>query len=387
MQEAQKMESLGILAGGIAHDFNNLLVGIVGNADFALLSEPADSAIRGSLEDIVDASHRAAELTNQMLAYSGKGRFVVGSIDLAQLVADTSRLLEAVISKNARLELDLEKVPAVEGDATQLRQVVMNLITNGSDALEGGRGTVRLSTRLVDADSQMLSRFHFGETLTEGSYVCFEVTDSGSGMDEATVARIFDPFFTTKFTGRGLGLAAALGIVRAHRGAIEVQSQPGLGTTFRLLLPPVVDELGVRPQSAAPAGEGWHGSGLVLVVDDEPPVLRVLKRLLEQGGFDVLTAGSGREALERFPEHAEKIVAVILDMTMPELDGEETFMALRDLDAGVPIILASGYSESEVRSGFAGDGPNGFLQKPFTSESLVTALRQVLAPVEADCGG
>jgi two-component system cell cycle sensor histidine kinase/response regulator CckA len=378
MQQAQKMESLGILAGGIAHDFNNLLVGILGNADLLLMTTPPDAASRGPLKDILDSSQRASELTNQMLAYSGKGSFVVSSIDLAQLVHDTGHLLEAVISKNASMELLLDEVPPVEGDATQLRQVVMNLITNASDALDGERGDVRVTTRLIEADAGDLAGYHFGDALSEGAYVCIEVSDSGCGMDDETAARIFDPFFTTKFTGRGLGLAAVLGIVRAHRGAIQVESKPGRGTTFRLLLPPSSrrPSESESPMEADP--KRWLGSGTILVVDDEPSIRRLVGRALERAGFDVLEAKSGREALDLFPEHAARIVAILLDLTMPDLGGEETFTALRELGADVPIVLCSGYSESEVRAGFEGAGPSEFLHKPFTAVTMLAVLRRVL---------
>jgi len=240
VQQGQKLESLGIMAGGIAHDFNNLLAGIQGNAELALLDLPADSPVRHHLKDAQEAAERAADLTSQMLAYSGKAHFAVEPLDLACLVEETARLLKAVVSKKARLEYALEEVPAVEANATQLRQVVMNLITNASDALEDTEGVIRIRTGLILAGAEKLSELRLGDGLAPGRYAFVEVSDTGCGLDEDVADRIFDPFFSTKFAGRGLGLAAALGIMRGHRGAIDVNSEPGRGTTIRVLLPPTV---------------------------------------------------------------------------------------------------------------------------------------------------
>ncbi len=380
MLQAQKMESLGILAGGIAHDFNNLLVGILGNADLALSGVPEDSPLHGPLSDILESSRRAAELTNQMLAYSGRSRFVLAPIDLPRLAGETRQLLQAVISKNARVELDLGPVPLVEGDTAQIRQVIMNLITNASDALKGEAGTIRVVTREVDVGRDVLGGYQLGDTIEPGRYVCLEVSDTGTGMDEEIAGRIFDPFFTTKFTGRGLGLSAVLGIVRAHKGAIRVDSDPGRGTTIRFLLPPaqaLADEVGPEATDALGA-ESLHGSGKVLVADDEPPVLRVLVRTLERAGFEVVAAANGREALERWSEHGGDFVAVILDMTMPEQGGRETLAALREAGAAVPIILSSGYSADEASAQLEGERPDAFLQKPFASSDLIATLRRTI---------
>jgi CheY-like chemotaxis protein len=315
-----------------------------------------------------------------MLAYSGRSRFVLAPIDLPRLSAETRHLIEAVISKNARVEIDLEPVPLVEGDKAQIRQVIMNLITNASDALKGYSGTVRVATREIEISRDVLGSYQLGDTIEPGRYVCLEVTDSGAGMDEDVAARIFDPFFTTKFTGRGLGLSAVLGIVRAHHGAIRVESKPGLGTTIRLLLPPSRvpsddRQIGLEGLRVGPA---WRGSGTVLIADDEPPVLRVLSRTLERAGFDVVTATNGREALERFTERGGDFVAVILDMTMPEQGGRETLVALRRAGADVPIILSSGYSADEASAEFEGDQPDGFIQKPYATSALLATLESLI---------
>jgi len=377
MLQAQKLESLGILAGGIAHDFNNLLAGILGNADLVLKLAAPDSEMREPLLDIVEASRRAAELTNQMLAYSGRSRFVVGAIDLRRLTEETRQLLSAVITKNARVELDLDPVPLIEGDPTQLRQVVMNLITNASDALESTGGTIRVSTRVVEVTADQLAEHQLGDDLEPGRFVSLEVSDTGAGMDPATTARIFDPFFTTKFTGRGLGLSAVLGIVRAHHGAIRVESKAGHGTSIRLLLPPSrsAGEAKERAAETSPREDAWRGRGSVLVADDEPAVLRLLKRILTATGFDVVTASSGPEALTRFGEHADEVVAVLLDMTMPGHGGLETLARLREAGASVPIILTSGYAQIGARDELEQELANAFIQKPFAAADLVAILR------------
>ncbi len=378
IQHTQKLESLGVLAGGIAHDFNNLLVGILGNASLALMDLPDESPARYSLEQIETAAQRAADLTNQMLAYSGKGRFVVQPLHLSRLVEEMTHLLEASISKKVVLKYAFaEALPAVEADATQIRQVIMNLITNASEAIGNKSGTVTVSTGLVQADRAYLSETYLNEELPEGSYVYLEVADTGTGMDSATRARIFDPFFTTKFTGRGLGLAAVLGIVRGHRGAIKIYSEPGHGTTFRVLLP-CTDR--VPDDAAQDTGrfERWLGSGTVLVVDDEASVRQVARQILERAGFTIITAENGRQAIERFREDADDVAAVLLDMTMPDMNGEETFRELRRIRSDARIILSSGYSQQEITSRFAGKGLAGFVQKPYLATTLLTKLRQAL---------
>jgi PAS domain S-box-containing protein len=376
MRNAQKLESLGVLAGGIAHDFNNLLVGVLGNAGLALLELPDDSPARQAIRDIEISAQRAAELTRQMLAYSGRGTFRVEPVDVSTLVEEMSQLLRRVISKQAQLSLHLDRaLPAVVGDATQLRQVVMNLITNASDALDERQGTIRLETGVVQADRQMLASTYLDEELPEGEYVCIEVSDTGVGMDAATAARLFDPFFTTKFTGRGLGLAAVLGIVRGHRGAISLQSAPGKGTTFRVLLPAAQ---GVSaPTPAPPASTLARGSGRVLLVDDEEAVRGLARRVLERGGFDVVEAQSGEEALARYEERPDTVTAVVLDLTMPGLGGEATFHALRRTRPDLPIVLSSGYmpEEGDAFSGVA------FLAKPYRPAELVDAVNAAIERV------
>ncbi len=378
MLHTQKLESLGVLAGGIAHDFNNLLTGILGNADLALLELSPLAPARESLHHIGAAARRASELCRQLLAYSGKGRFVVQPIDLAELVREMGHLLAISISKKAVLQYRFsERPPAVDADATQLRQVVMNLIVNASEAMGDGGGVITVSSGRATCDAPYLKDCFCGPDTKPGDFVYLEVADTGHGMDHATLERIFDPFFTTKFTGRGLGLAAVLGIVRGHRGAIRVCSEPGRGTTFKLLFPASRGQ--TRPAGASPAEPAtWRAEGVVLVVDDEEAVRSISRRMLERAGFTVLTAVDGHDAVAQFERERRCISLVVLDLTMPRLDGEACFRALHQLEPEVKVLLTSGFNEQEAVNLFAGKGLAGFLQKPFTSEELLAKVRACL---------
>jgi two-component system, cell cycle sensor histidine kinase and response regulator CckA len=387
LQEAQKLESLGLLAGGIAHDFNNLLTSVLGNVGLARMELPSDSPILSYLEQIEQTAVRAADLCRQMLAYSGRGRFVVRRLDLSALVQETTELLRLTTSKKAALRLELAPdLPAVSGDPTQLRQIVMNLVINASDAMGGRPGVIRIATGLQRVDSVELGSAGFAEDMAPGDHVFLEVSDTGCGMSPETQAKIFDPFFTTKFAGRGLGLAAVLGIVRAHKGAIRVHSEPGRGSTFTLLLPPVQGEA-EGAKGALPVAGGWRGHGKVLVVDDEEGVRRVAARAFAKVGFQVETAKDGREGLQKFSRAPETYRAVVMDLTMPEMDGEEAFREMTGLRSGVRVLLMSGYSPQESVDRFAGKGLGGFIQKPFTAPELLEALRRLLeSPGEwSDC--
>jgi PAS domain S-box-containing protein len=380
MQEVQKLESLGVLAGGIAHDFNNLLMAIVGNADLAMLALSPASPVRSNLEDITRVSLRAADLCCQMLAYSGKGRFVIGRYDLSEIVREMTQMLEVSVSKKASLRYSFAaELPAVEVDATQMRQVIMNLITNASEALEKEVGVISVSTGVMECDGDYLAECYLGENLSEGEYVYLEVADSGSGMDEETRRRIFDPFFTTKFTGRGLGLAVVLGIVRGHRGAIKVSSEPGRGTTFRILLPAMTWKPEDRTSTPVPNAP-LRRSGTILLVDDDSAVRDVGTRMLERLGFKVISAAHGREGLEAFKERKGEIDCIILDLTMPEMAGDEVFRELTNLQSDVCVILSSGYTQEDVTVRFADKKPAGFVQKPYTLANLMETLNRVLGP-------
>jgi len=381
IQHAQKLESLGILAGGIAHDFNNLLVAVLGHADLALSDLPDTSPGQQHVEGIRTAAMRARELTNQMLAYSGKGRFVVRSLDLGEVVREMGNLLEAAIPKKVNIRyVTADDLPAVEVDVAQIRQVVMNLVTNAAEAIEAGDGDglVTLATGRQTLSEESIRTIFFEDGLRAGEYVFLEVHDDGCGMDKETCDRLFEPFFTTKFQGRGLGLAAVLGIVRGHGGTIKVYSELGSGTSFKVLLPV---GSGVAPRDEKePTGSVSSKAlqGTVLVVDDEELVRNVSAQMLMSMGLDVLTAVDGLDALEVFKANQDRIVLVLLDMTMPRMDGEETFRELSAMASDVRVVLTSGYNEQDATNRFVGKGLAGFIRKPFTLHDLKDLLGTTL---------
>jgi two-component system cell cycle sensor histidine kinase/response regulator CckA len=375
---SQKLESLGVLAGGIAHDFNNLLCVMLGSAELAQHRIGRDHPAFDNLELVRESAERAAALCQQMLAYSGKGRFVIEPQDVSRVVRSVAHLLQVSISKKAHLRYELApELPAVEADATQLRQVLLNLVVNASEALGDDGGQIDVVTRVLDCDRGCLRGSYLADDLAPGRYVCLEVADSGSGMDEQTRARVFDPFFSTKFAGRGLGLAAVLGIVRGHRGAIEVQSEPGKGSLFRVLLPESEKQCVAAPQAGVEP-ESWQGRGLALLVDDEPGVRAVGREMLEKCGFEVVTAADGGQGVLAYRERAHEFVLVVLDLTMPDLNGEEAFREIRKIRPEARVILTSGYDESETSQRFGGHGPAAFLQKPFHMATLREKVRAVL---------
>jgi PAS domain S-box-containing protein len=404
--QTQKLESLGVLAGGIAHDFNNLLVGILGNAGLALMELPPESPAHETVKQIETAGQRAAELARQMLAYSGKGHFVIQPLNLNLLIEEMAHLLQVAISKSVVLKFNFARdLAVIEADATQIRQIVMNLVVNAAEAIGEENGIITITTGAMHVDCEYLAEAYPMPDPKPGDYVFLEVTDSGCGMDAETQTKIFDPFFTTKFTGRGLGLAAVLGIVRGHKGAIKISSTPGQGTTFTVLLPSI--------ETAAAPMEAEHGlrtSSLsgnrnqVLVIDDDDTVRKVTARVLEKLGFSVLQAAGGRDGIEAFRNHAHEITCVLLDLTMPHPTGEEVFREIRRLKPDTPVILMSGYSEQEAISHFAGPVPApppkgsygtgrsllhpdakdtersagiaGFLKKPYTPDELREQLEK-----------
>ncbi len=379
LQQAQKLESLGILAGGIAHDFNNLLSGILGHADLALCDlDPADRT-HEHLVAVVNSARRAAELTRELLAYSGRGQFVVDAIDLSTLAHDMVALLSLSVGGRCRLELDTgADLPAVEGDATQLRQVLMNLVLNAAESIEGDDGVVTVSTGCETVDAATRAGLVVDDAVPDGRYVALTVRDNGCGMSEEVRARIFDPFFTTKFMGRGLGLASVMGIVRGHGGAVRLTSAPGQGTTFTMLLPVSTRAVAPAPVVALPGGLPLSG-GAVLVVDDEESVRGMAVRMLARMGLSAYEAADGAEALRVFGERRAEILGVLLDMTMPGMSGEETFVALRRLDPGLHVLMTSGFSADDVVGRESLRGVAGFIQKPYRYEELEVALRAALA--------
>ena len=387
LQHTQKLESLGLLAGGIAHDFNNILMAILGNADLALDELSPMSPALANIQEIEKAAKRAAELAKQMLAYSGKGQFVVEPINPGELLGEMAHLLEVSISKKTVLKYDFaENLPTFDGDVTQIRQVIMNLITNAAEAIGDKSGVISLSTGAMYCDRAYLDgvneilRASLEEQLPENYYLFFEVADTGCGMDKATIEKIFDPFFTTKFTGRGLGMSAVLGIVRGHKGALKIQSEVGKGTTFKVLFPSndaAPGEVAAGKENAIEIDE-WCGSGTVLIVDDEETIVAVGAQMLERLGFSTMTASGGELALELFREHHEEIVCVLLDLMMPNMDGEETFREMRQLRPDLKVVLCSGYNEQEATRRFDSSQLAGFIQKPYTMTVLKDKLIEVL---------
>src|SRR5438046_3082845 len=375
--EAQKLESLGVLAGGIAHDFNNLLVSVLGNASLALGELPPHAPACEALRRIERAARRGSELTREMLAYAGKDMIALERVDVNAVVAETSDLLSVSIWSKVAMAYDLAPgLPAIEGDPTQIRQVIMNLVINASEAIGGAEGTITVCTGVVGLGPEALrDTLHPPEAAT-GPHVCIEVRDTGCGMDVATVAKVFDPFFSTKLTGRGLGLATVLGVVRRHRGALAITSAPGQGTTFRVYLPAAGPAARVEPPAAAapPApGEGRE-ERTVLLVDDEEDVRTVTAHMLERLGCSVLQAGDGREGVDVFRAHARRIDAVIVDLTLPRLSGDRVFREIRSIRPDARVILMSGYNDAKATGGLAEAGLAGFLRKPFSVGDLQKAL-------------
>lgn len=387
MLHVQKLESLGVLAGGIAHDFNNLLASILGNTSLAQMQLSSTSSANTYLNEIEKAAQRSAELVQQMLAYAGKGRFLVEEIDFNILVREMAGLLRTSISKKAELELELEPRPLrVKVDATQIRQVVMNLITNASDALGENAGAIRLRTRLVPEPpaavaEAMGSAAGLGAGVELGPAALLEVEDTGCGMDQKTRERLFDPFFTTKAKGRGLGLSALLGIVRTHRGAVLVESEVDQGSLFKVYLPLLIntaEEPAAAPAAgAAPGRVDWKPSGRILVVDDEEAVRQLASRILERLGFEAVTACDGESALELYRREGSSIRAVLLDMAMPRMNGRETLAELQRIDSDVKVVLSSGYGEASATT-LAEAGKVLFLQKPYRPQELDDRLRLLL---------
>ncbi len=362
--QAQKLESLGVLAGGVAHDFNNLLTGVMGSSSLLAEMLPEGSTEESLANQITGAAERAAHLTRQLLAYSGKGRFVIEEIDASATIREIVELLRASIPHTTTLVLSLaDGLTRVEADIAQFQQVVMNLVINGAEAMGDAPGQVTVTTRSRYIPASEIERRGELADLKPGEFISIEVADTGCGMDAQTVARMFDPFFTTKFTGRGLGLAAVQGIVRGHYGAIQVESAPGRGTRIEVLLPVVAR---AKPDGAAPA----DGHPAVLVVDDEEVVRETARLSLERAGFHVMLADNGQQAVEAVEKHTAKIQLVLLDLTMPVLSGKGALERIRAIDPRLPVVLFSGYNEADAMRQINRGDVAGFLKKPFTADAL-----------------
>jgi two-component system, cell cycle sensor histidine kinase and response regulator CckA len=380
LHHTQKLESIGILAGGIAHDFNNILMVILGNTELAMADISEVSPARQRLENINKASMRAADICRQMLAYSGKGLFVIKSVDLSEMVMEMAGMLDVSISKKVVLNYNLTKgLPLIEVDLAQIHQIIMNLVINASEAIGDRNGVINLSTGVQECDSRFLIENKMQDELSEGHYVYLEVEDTGCGIDHDTLSKIFDPFFSTKLEGRGLGLSAVQGIVKSHHGCMTILTEPGKGTIFKVLFP-----IPERPAdlifNEKSKQEGiWKGTGTILLVDDEEPLRSLGLQVLEGMGFDVLLAGNGREALEIFSMHRDEITCVILDLAMPQMDGEETFRKMIMIKPDLMVIISSGYSEQDIERRFHGKNISGIIHKPYRIDNLAGLLKKILA--------
>ena len=377
----QKLESLGVMAGGIAHDFNNLLAAVLGNLDMALTEmDEADAPARLSVREAIEAARRATDLTRQMLAYSGRGQTVARDVDLDVAIRDSAQILRVAVPRTISLDLQLHgALPAVVADPGQIQQVVMNLLTNAAEAYEGGAGVVSIRTGLADCTARELVRAAAPEPPPPGRYVWLEVADDGCGMSDETRQRLFDPFYSTKFTGRGLGMSVVHGIVRGHGGGLLVESAPGRGTRIRVLLP-ATDHAADAGEPSPRAAEGKPDvrGGRVLVVDDDPALRKVCRRMLEQAGFEVVEAADGPAALEALQKAAAPFEVVLLDYTMPRMHGFDVLKAIRQTHPALPVILCSGYSQQQATQRFAEAGLSGFLQKPYGLQELLDAIAKAL---------
>ena len=378
LRQSQKLESLGVLSGGIAHDFNNLLTTILGNANLGAMQLPPESPALPYLRQIEQATLRAADLTRQLLAYAGKGRLEVRAVDLNRLVAEMTQLLTVSISKKAMVRYDLaQNLPSISADSSQMQQLVMNLVTNASEAIgEEVSGLIIVRTGVQAVDEVTNGGLVPALPLAPGVYVTLEVSDTGCGMTPEVRERIFDPFFTTKFTGRGLGLSAMLGILRSHHGSLKVYSELGRGSVFKLFLPALARGAEAPPQR--PLGATWQGHGVLLLVDDEPSARAVARGLAESLGFQVLEAADGQEAVAMFELRHSEIRAVLMDLTMPHMDGRQAFLRMHAVAPDIPVVLTSGYSEQDVLADFLGRGLAGFLAKPYQSSQFQAVMRQVM---------
>ncbi|MCH7572816.1 MAG: response regulator [Planctomycetes bacterium] len=347
------------------------------------LSKEGSPALQ-QITEIQKISERAAALIKQMLAYSGKGKFVVAPLNLSQIIEELTHLLRISVSKKARLVCNFAAdLPAVEADSTQVQQIVMNLITNASEALGDENGDIVVSTGVIAANREYLADSCLDTRLPEGEYVFVEVSDTGCGMNASTLSKIFDPFFTTKFTGRGLGMSAALGIMRGHKGTIKIDSTEGVGTTIRLLFPCLEKETEAEPfdlpdQTGSPQPESC-GRGIVLVVDDEEFVREMACSILSSVGYRVETAVDGRDCLDVYEQHRDDVVAILLDLTMPRMNGAEVLRELRSRDRHVPVLLSSGYGVQEAEKRLNGEHFEGFLQKPYLRAALIDKIKEIVS--------
>ncbi|MBF0548352.1 MAG: PAS domain S-box protein [Candidatus Riflebacteria bacterium] len=380
---SQRLESLGLLAGGIAHDFNNFLTAILGHTDLVLLDLNDDSPARANLLDVKNVSFKAADLCKQLLAYSGKGKFSMENFDLNGLISEITGLLKTSISKKAVIGLRfLNERNFIKGDPAQIRQVIMNLVLNASDALENKPGEINIFVgEKTFSENELLSYTFQSGKPAEGNYIEIKVEDTGIGMPPEVLSKVFEPFFSTKAKGRGLGMSSVLGIVRAHNGGIFLESYPGKGSSFSIIFPPLQESDNLKGISAKIKlmEENKLDRGTILVVDDEEKIRDFTSLMLKRTGFEVLTASNGKECLELYQRYSKSISCIILDFSMPVMDGEETLRELLLLNNSIKVIATSGYVETTINSNLTIPPSVIFLKKPFQYESLIETIRKLLA--------
>ncbi|MEI6702114.1 MAG: PAS domain S-box protein, partial [Deltaproteobacteria bacterium] len=380
LQQSQKLESLGVLAGGIAHDFNNILAIIMG---YCSLTKMDYETAEKNIPEIEKAVERAAALCRQMLAYAGKAPFEKTQVDMCTVVTEMSKMLQSTIAQNVVIKPVLAAdVPSILGDASQIRQVVMNLIINAAEAIGDAQGEVRVSLSKKVLNKDGTEKDYLGKIIPHGCYACLEVADTGCGMSDETYNRLFEPFYTTKFYGRGLGMSAMLGIIKTHVGALQLSSELGKGTTFKIYLPVHISDCAGEDPPQQVASVPWQGSGTILLVEDEVQVLQIARTMLESLGFTVIEASNGKEGLELFQKNAGDINLVITDMGMPVMDGYQLFRELKTLKSDLPIIISSGFGDSVVESRIPGEIIAGSISKPYSFNRLRDVLKSVTEGIQ-----
>ena len=381
MFQTQKQESLGLMAGGLAHDFNNLLTGILGHADMAAASLPTDSPARPHLARVIESAHRVADSNRQLLAFAGKGKLLDARIDLDSVIRVAAAELEKDLPANCTLELRLDEgLPSVMGDENQMGQAIRNLLLNALQSQVGRTNAVVVLAVAIELASGDFVDCVTGKSIPPGCAIRVTVSDSGSGIDDATLARIFDPFFTTKTLGRGLGLPAVHGIVAAHGGAVGVDSAIDRGTTVRLAFPaaPALETIPEVVMTALERHLALAQRRSVLIIDDEDSVRMLMAQMIMKLGWEVFSAESGEQGIEAFRGNAERIAFVILDLMMPDMDGLAVQSAIRAVRPATPILFCTGYS-SEAINTEDGTGPTGLLLKPFLMADLKAAIADLLS--------
>ncbi|MBF0542842.1 MAG: response regulator [Candidatus Riflebacteria bacterium] len=381
IMQSRKLESLAKLAGKIAHDFNNILTGIFGYADIAIMALPPNSVIRDYIQKIVVSARNAGNLSKEMLALTGKGKLMIQNLQITDLFKQIKNLLENSVPKNCDLKISFpENLPTINGDFSQIMQAIINLVTNSVEAIGPRDGKISINSGIVDCNRAFLRECQFSEDLQTGKYLFIEVLDSGCGITQEIQQQIFDPFFSTKLVGRGLGLPTVYGIVRGHKGTIKVTSEIGNGTSVKLFFPIIDkgDEIVEKARETAKMIEEWRSYGKILVIEDDDFIRSSIIQILKKVGFTTLDASNGQAGITAFQSHSPDVRLVLLDLTMPDLGGEETFRELKKIKSDVPIILTSGYSEEEATNNFDKKDLADFLQKPYSFDKLISKIKNVL---------